>query len=87
MANTYNPDQIDSWDTQRFFRDWAGAEFLSTLPGDPHHGPRFYGGDRGLGFIILEDLGDEHHSLQNRCWKVTRSRRRSGANPLHDAAG
>ena len=46
VAQAYNPDQINSEDTQRFFRDWAGAEFLSSLPGDPAHGPRFYGGDR-----------------------------------------
>lgn len=63
VAKAYNPDQIDSWDTQRFFRDWAGAEFLSNLPGDPQYGPRFYGGDRELGFIIIEDLGEGHHSL------------------------
>lgn len=63
VAQAYNPDQIDSEDTQRFFRDWAGAEFLSNLPGDPGHGPRFYGGDRQLGFIILEDLGQNQHSL------------------------
>ena len=63
VAQAYNPDQINSEDTQRFFRDWAGAEFLSSLPGDPAHGPRFYGGDRQLGFIILEDLGAEQRSL------------------------
>lgn len=63
VAEAYNPDQIDSEDTQRFFRDWAGAEFLSNLTGDPGHGPRFYGGDRQLGFIILEDLGQNQHSL------------------------
>jgi len=63
VAKEYNPDQIDSWDTQRFFRDWAGAQFLSSLPGAPAHSPRFYGGDRQLGFIILEDLGEGHHSL------------------------
>lgn len=63
VAQEYNPDQIDSWDTQRFFRDWAGAEFLSSLPHDPQHCPRFYGGDRQLGFIILEDLGQDQRSL------------------------
>lgn len=63
VAKEYNPDQAASWDTQRFFRDWAGAEFLSNLPGDPGHGPRFYGGNRELGFIILEDLGQNHQSL------------------------
>lgn len=63
VAKEYDPDQVTSWDTQRFFHDWAGAEFLSNLPGDPGHGPRFYGGNRELGFIILEDLGEKHQSL------------------------
>jgi hypothetical protein len=55
-------DDPDSWDTRRFFSDWVGAQFLSTLPGNPLHGPRFYGGDQALGFFILEDMG-EHRSL------------------------
>jgi len=63
QEQAYNPDQIERWDTQRFFNDWAGAEFLSSLPSDPGHGPRFYGGSREVGFIILEDLGENHHSL------------------------
>src|SRR5690349_4714263 len=63
QEQAYNPDQIERWDTQRFFNDWAGAEFLSSLPSDPGHGPRFYGGSREVGFIILEDLGQNHHSL------------------------
>lgn len=33
-----------------------GAQFLSTLPGNFQHSPRFYGGDRNLGLIILEDV-------------------------------
>jgi hypothetical protein len=49
--------QADAWDVQRFFRDWAGAHFLSTLQGSVPHGPRCYGGDRDAGFILLEDLG------------------------------
>src|SRR5438270_162712 len=43
--------------TWRFFNDWASAEFLAlTSPGRPV-GPGFLGGDRALGFILLEDLG------------------------------
>ncbi|HMN30738.1 MAG TPA: hypothetical protein PKE45_21475, partial [Caldilineaceae bacterium] len=57
VAKNYQPDDATAGDTVRFFRDWVGAEFLSNLPGDPGHAPRFYGGDRQLGFIILEDLG------------------------------
>src|SRR5713101_3753955 len=55
-------DQPDAWDAQRFFSDWAGAQFLSALQGHSPHGPRFYGGDRVVGFIPLEDLGS-HQSL------------------------
>ncbi|MBI4779775.1 MAG: phosphotransferase [Oscillatoriophycideae cyanobacterium NC_groundwater_1537_Pr4_S-0.65um_50_18] len=59
-ANSYNPDNLNSWDTLRFFRDWIGAQFLSTLSDQYQHSPRFYGGDRTLGFIILEDV--PHHA-------------------------
>lgn len=47
---------------QRLVSDWAGAEFLDAVAGGSPHGPRFYGGDRDLGLIVLEDLG-EHRSL------------------------
>lgn len=59
-ANSYNPDNPSSWDTLRFFRDWLGAQFLSTISDRYQHSPRFYGGDRTLGFIILEDV--PHHA-------------------------
>lgn len=45
----------------RFARDWAGIEFLTKLGG--HHAPQFYGGDLVQQFIIIEDLGEPHHSL------------------------
>ena len=54
--------QADAWDVQRFVSDWAGAQFLSTLQEHAPHSPRFYGGDREAGFILLEDLG-AHASL------------------------
>lgn len=59
-ANSYHPDNPNSWDTLRFFRDWVGAQFLSTLSDQYPHSPRFYGGDRKLGFMILEDV--PHHA-------------------------
>jgi hypothetical protein len=62
VTQHYDPDTTDSWDIQRFFRDWTGAQFLSTISRESPHSPRFYGGDRALGFIILEDLG-VHRSL------------------------
>jgi hypothetical protein len=52
----YNPDEADSWDTRRFFNDWVGSQFLSTIPSNFQHSPHFYGGDRQLGFIMLEDV-------------------------------
>ena len=62
VADDYNPDNTASWDVRRFYSDWAGAEFLSALPGAPDYCPRFYAGDRALGLFILEDLGP-HRSL------------------------
>ena len=58
----YAPADPASWDTSRFFRDWAGAQFLSAFMREEGHGPAFYGGDVEQGFIVLEDMG-EHMSL------------------------
>ncbi|MBE9079100.1 hypothetical protein IQ241_17650 [Romeria aff. gracilis LEGE 07310] len=55
-VNAYSPEDINSWDTMRFFSDWIGSQFLSTIPGKFKHSPHFYGGDRHLGLIILEDI-------------------------------
>jgi hypothetical protein len=49
--------QADLGDVQRFCRDWAGAQFVSTVQHQAPHSPRFYGGNREAGFILLEDLG------------------------------
>jgi len=54
--------QADTWDVQRFCRDWAGAQFLNSLQDHAPYSPCFYGGDREAGFILLEDLG-MHASL------------------------
>lgn len=61
-ADSYHPEDSGSWDTQRFFNDWVGSEFLSAFGSKANHAPRFYGGHRELGFIILQDLG-HHRSL------------------------
>ena len=63
VADHYNPDDATAWDTARFLKDWAGAAFLSKVAPAAGHGPRFYGGDRALGFILLEDMGNYHGSL------------------------
>ena len=49
-------------DVRRFFADWVGAEFLSSLPQAVPVGPQFYGGDPAAGFFVIQDLG-EHRSL------------------------
>ncbi len=61
VVDAYDLGDAASWDTRRFFSDWVGAEFLSTIL-DARLSPRFYGGDDSMGFFILEDLG-EHRSL------------------------
>lgn len=55
-AKNYNPDDADSRDTQRLFNDWVGSQFLNTISGQHRHSPHFYGGDRNLGFIVIEDV-------------------------------
>jgi hypothetical protein len=61
-ADVYDPEDPNSWDSRRFFNDWVGSQFLSSLAGRADHGPHFYGGNREVGFIILEDMGP-HRSL------------------------
>lgn len=55
----YDPEDAPPFSPAwRFFNDWTGAAFLSAVTGDPPVCPRFYGGDRAEGFILLEDLGE-----------------------------
>jgi hypothetical protein len=61
-ADSYHPEDPNSWDSQRFFSDWVGSQSLSSLGEGLNHGPHFYGGNRELGFIVLEDMG-QHRSL------------------------
>ena len=63
VVDPYNPEDVGSWDTRRFFSDWAGAEFLSAAL-DPPRSPRFYGGDYASGFFILEDLGHQQSLVE-----------------------
>jgi hypothetical protein len=42
----------------RLFSEWAGTQFLNSLPADPPLCGRVYGGDRDSGLIVLEDLGE-----------------------------
>lgn len=54
-------------DLDRFSRDWAGLEFLSSLHprGDTTTptAPHFFGGSLQYRFVLLEDLGEKHISL------------------------
>ena len=54
--NPYDPasSQGPAW---RLFNDWAGLQFLSQHAAQPKVAPRFYGGCRQTGLIVLEDLG------------------------------
>jgi hypothetical protein len=63
VVDTYDPENVESWDTRRFFSDWGGAQFLSATLGTSRS-PRFYGGDYSLGFFILEDLGDQRSLVE-----------------------
>ena len=55
-AKNYNPDDADALDTKRLFNDWVGSQFLNTISTKHKHSPHFYGGDRNLGFIVIEDV-------------------------------
>lgn len=60
------PEQSDRDDEDayaRFARDWAGLEFLSSIPQRVHNVPRFFGASKKHRFILIEDLGEHHISL------------------------
>jgi hypothetical protein len=60
-TENYNPNDADG-DTRRFFNDWTGSQFLNTIAKNSQHSPYFYGGDRNLALIVIEDV--QHcHSL------------------------
>jgi hypothetical protein len=41
----------------KLWNEWAGLEYLSSLPTPCAAVPAFYGGDADLGFVVMEDLG------------------------------
>lgn len=51
------------FELERFARDFAGLKFLSMIPNLSGFVPTFYGGNIAQHFMLLEDLGDIHHSL------------------------
>lgn len=64
VEGNYNPDDGELWDTRRFFNDWIGSQFLNDLPTEFEHSPRFYGGDRKLGLIVIEDVQHRHSLVE-----------------------
>ncbi len=56
----YDPD-TPGGPADALLGDWAGLEFLTRVAGDRSPAPRFYGGDRAAGVIIMEDLGAGDH--------------------------
>lgn len=60
------PEESDEDDEEayaRFARDWAGLEFLSSIPQPAHNVPKFYGASKQHRFILIEDLGQLHVNL------------------------
>ena len=55
-GDNYDPDRANASDTKRLFNDWVGSQFLNAIPSQVKHSPRFYGGDRLLGAIVIEDV-------------------------------
>ena len=53
----FHPNSPDEM-VPRFFNDWAGLEFLSTISDGDSPAAQFYGGDREKGLMVIEDLGD-----------------------------
>ncbi len=48
------------FDQIRFYRDWVGTSLLNEPEFDQANAPLCWGGDRALGFFLLEDI--PHHS-------------------------
>ncbi len=59
----FNPDDVQAWQVRNFYQDWLGLAFLSTVPAEQVHIPRFYGGNHKHGIVIMEDMGRDHRSL------------------------
>ena len=56
VEGDYHPNRPNSLDTKRLFNDWIGTQFLNRVSGKLQHSPKFHGGDRTLGSIVIEDV-------------------------------
>ena len=52
----YDADSADG-PASRLLNEWAGLQFLEQVAGEDPLAPRFYGGDRERGVVLMEDLG------------------------------
>src|SRR5262245_59941582 len=72
----YDPDAHLSWATKGLFRDWAGLQFLTDIGPELVGSPRFYGGNRAAGFVVMEDLGTprglDHYLLEGNAAEAER---------------
>lgn len=53
-GETFDP-RSERRETTKFFTEWACLQLLHETRADA--APRFYGGDAGLGLLVMEDLG------------------------------
>jgi ankyrin repeat protein len=72
----YDPENHTSFATRGLFRDWSGLQFLTEVGADLVGSPRFYGGDRAAGFVVMEDLGTpkglDHYLLEGTAEEAAR---------------
>lgn len=55
-GNPYGADEDDP-PFPRFYNEWASLQLLTEVAAEAAVSPRFYGGDRDLGVLVMEDLG------------------------------
>lgn len=63
VEGNYDPES-NLADTRRLFNDWVGTQFLNSVSSESIHSPRFYGGDRRLGLIVIEDVPHQHSLVE-----------------------
>jgi hypothetical protein len=60
-GETYAPDEPGTREkitpAARLFNEWASLQFLTEISDGVPPAPRFYGGDRATGLIVMEDMG------------------------------
>lgn len=60
-GETYAPDEPGTREkitpAARLFNEWASLQFLTEISDGVPPAPRFYGGDRATGLMVMEDMG------------------------------